>query len=169
MLTEQVAVGRPTAHNKCHVHVYEDDLQVSVKCKLEQYGAERGFLHCDEDATFTVEVCLEGHMVDHLCFDLCVAVHTECYGPQDPDPLPSKEIRHEPCNDVDNCYQFVWDIPAGYFCPPDEDDCGQVCCFATTVTSRTLCDEPGHIGCMCRGPCVMIHRKPAGHDDDDNG
>lgn len=166
MLQEQVAVGQPTAHNECHWHPFEDDLIVHMESRLLQYGEETGFIHCDEPATFIVEVALSGRLVDHLCFDLCVRVHAECYGPQDPVPLPSKSLPHEPCNDEDNRYIFEWDIPAGYFCPPDDDDCGQVCCFAVTATAYTKCGDPGHIGCMNRGPCVMIHRRPA-HEDDD--
>lgn len=167
---EHAAVGQPSAHNTCHIHTFEEDLVVETKCTLKQNGAEQGFVHCDERAEFEVEVTLKGRLADHLCVDFCVAVHSECYGPQDPSPLETKKIEHrprerppEPGEERDYSYTAVWELPADYFCPPDGGDCGQVCCFAVTVTSQTLAGQPGHIGCVCRGPCVMIHRKPA-HD-----
>lgn len=164
MLSNDVAVGTSRAHSSCHVHRYEDDIVVEVECRLIQNGEERGFIHCDEPARFEMEVCLRGRLVDHLCIDLCGAVHIECYGPQDPRPLPTQRWHFDPCEYEDNCYTFVWDIPADYFCPPNDEDCGQVCCFVGTVTSFTRCGDPGHIGCMCRGPCVLIHRAPE-HDN----
>lgn len=150
-------------HEKCHVHRFEDDIVLDVDCRLEQEGEEKGFLLCDVDAKFYVDVVVTGRLATHLCFDLCAAVHIECYGPADPNALRPK---FEPfdCTRVGETITFEFDIPAGTLCnDPGEADCGLFCCFAATVTSRTKCDPPtpGHIGCICKGPCVMIHKEPA--------
>lgn len=166
MLSNDVAIGRGVAHSDCHVHRFEDDIVVNMECRLLQNGeVVQGSYHCDEPGTFEVEVCLEGRLVEHLCFDLCAAVHIECFGPADPEPLPAITRRVEPCNGND-CYTFTWEIDPDTLC--DGDDCGKVCCFVATVTSRTLCGNPGHIGCACRGPCVMVHSAPAHEEDEDD-
>lgn len=167
-MLNDISVGTGTAHSECHEHKFTDDLAVYVDCTLKQNDeVVSGFLHCDEDAELVVEVELTGHLADHLCGFLCVAAHIECYGPADPEPLPRPEQQEFNCNNKE--LTFTIPIPAGHIpCGGDEDeDCGQVCCFAVSVTSRTKCDKPGHIGCYCKGPCVMVHREPHPEHDDE--
>ena len=168
MQMEHVAVGGAKAHNRCHVHTFEDAIVVDVSCRLEQEGEERGFLMCDVDAKFFVDVVVTGKLAEHLCFILCAAVHIECFGPADPNPIDPKTEEFN-CHRVGETITFEFDIPAGTLCDePGEADCGLVCCFAATVTSRTLCGTPGHISCVCRGPCVGVHREPAHEQDEED-
>ncbi len=165
-----VEVGGSRAHSRCHVHTYEDDIQVEMKCWLEQEGEERGFLLCDVDATFYVATKVSGRLADHLCFDECVQVHIECLGPNDPKPIPYQVKPYE-CDYAGEWIVFEFEIPAGTLCDePYEADCGLVCCFAATMTTRTKCDPPtpGHIMCVCKGPCVGVHKEPA-HQEENNG
>lgn len=153
--------GHKGHHSKCHVHTYEDAVVVNTYCRLEQNDEECGFLLCDVDAKFYLDVVVTGALAKHLCFDLCAAVHIECYGPQDPNPIPA-QTKEFNCNLVGETITFEFDIPANTLCDePGEGDCGLVCCFAATVTSRTKCGAPGHISCVCKGPCVGIHKNPA--------
>ncbi|MDX1417475.1 MAG: hypothetical protein R3293_24940, partial [Candidatus Promineifilaceae bacterium] len=139
---------------RCHVHRFEDDIYVDMECRLEQEGEERGFLLCDQDAWVIVDVTVDGRLADHLCFDECVAVHIECYGPQDPNPIPVQRKEYD-CTKKGKPITFKFKIPAGTLCDePGEADCGLVCCFAVTMTSITKCGDPGHIMCVCKGPCV---------------
>ncbi len=163
MSIDSVATGVSSAHSACHVHRYEDDIVVNMKCRLEQEGEEVGFLLCDKPATFYVDVVVDGRLADHLCFYECVAVHIECYGPQDPNPLKVQKKEYN-CTKKGEVITFKFDIPANTLCDePGEADCGLVCCFAATMTSITKCDLPGHISCVCKGPCVGVHKSPA-HD-----
>ena len=164
-MTESLTVGGARAHSRCHVHPFEDGIVVDVDCRLEQDGEERGFLMCDVDAKFYVDVTVTGQLAKHLCFDLCAAIHIECYGREDPKTI-SPQTEEFNCSLVDTPITFVFDIPANTLCDPNPNeegnaDCGLLCCFAATVTSQTKCGDPGHISCVCRGPCVGIHKKPA--------
>lgn len=164
-----VEVGGSRAHSRCHVHTFEDDIQVEMDCWLEQEGEVRGFLMCDVDAKFYVDVTVSGRLAEHLCFDECVQVHIECLGPNDPNPLPY-QIKPYDCESVGVPIRFVFDIPAGTLCDePYEADCGLVCCFAATLTTRTKCGKPGHIMCVCKGPCVGVHKEPTHVTEEDNG
>lgn len=169
--SSDVAIGTGIAHSSCHVHRFEDDIVIDVECRLEQEGeVVSGFLHCDKDATFIVEVTLDGRLADHLCGYLCAAAHIECFGPADPEPLETKTKEFD-CNIIKHPIQFEFEIPADHIpCGGGGADreCGQVCCFAASITSFTKCWDPGHLGCMCRGPCVMVHREPA-HDEEEEG
>lgn len=151
--------GLASAHEVCHVHTFEDDIQVEIDCELFQAGEAAGFLLCDQDAQFIVDVTVSGRLAEHLCFEECVAVHIECFGPEDPNPLPVQRQQYD-CNNVGQAIRFVFDIPAGHLCDPGEAECGLVCCFAATLTTFTNCGNPGHISCFCKGPCVGIHRTP---------
>lgn len=165
-MSENVIAGKHKGHHsKCHVHTYEDAVVVDVYCRLEQNEEECGFLLCDVDAKFYVDVIVTGSLAKHLCFDLCAALHIECYGRDDPRALTpiTKEFD---CSYVGKPITFEFDVPANTLCDPvpeepGDADCGLLCCFAATVTSRTKCGEPGHISCVCKGPCVGIHKNPA--------
>jgi hypothetical protein len=153
-----ITIGRPISAHRCHVDRYPDDITVDIDTRIMQYDQEQGFIHCNDPSQVEVTVTLGGRLVDLLCFILCVAVHVECYGPDDPPRLPTQRAEVVPCED--HKYTLTWDIPADYFCAPDGYECGLVCCFAFTVTSLTKCGGPGPMGCMFRGPCVMIHEGP---------
>jgi len=164
-MSENIAAGGARGHSRCHVHAYEDAVVVDVHCRLEQEGEERGFLMCDVDAKFYVDVVVTGSLAKHLCFDLCAALHIECYGRDDPRAI-RPQTKEFDCRFVGETITFEFDIPAGTLCDPDpsepgDADCGLLCCFAATVTSRTKCGDPGHISCVCKGPCVGIHKNPA--------
>jgi hypothetical protein len=155
----------------CHVHTYEDDIQVEMNCRLEQEGEVTGFLLCDKDAHFIVEVTVSGRLADHLCFEECVAVHIECFGPADPVPLEVKRELYD-CNSDGVPITFDFLIEAGRLCDEEgEADCGLVCYFVATLQTFTNCGDPGHIMCVCKGPCVGVHRSPQHQPDeeDNNG
>lgn len=168
---EDVALGKPHAHRECHIDPYFAQLDVRIECKLTQDGKETGTIHLGpdhDDPIMKVQVGLRGPLLHHLCGDLCVRVHLECIGtgPEkdystDKQPIEGEDD-HKCCDKADDewCYyDFDVTIPKKDF----EDygaDCGEFCCFATTVTSYDRCGNPGHIGCWCKGPCVMIHQAP---------
>ena len=166
MSEENKAAGGSSSHASCHVHRYEDDedITVTMDCRLEQKGRFPGSLLCDVPAKFIVDVTVSGQLAEHLCFEECVDVHIECYGQNDPKPLGAQRKNYD-CNYVDTPITYVFDIPAGWLpCgdePDDKDDCGAVCCFAATLQTFTKCGTPGHISCVCKGPCVGVHKSPA--------
>ena len=153
----EVAIGSPFKKCGCQVIPY-DSLYVTMKCTLWQNGEPCGYLDVDKPAEYRVRVCLKGNLRYHLCGKLCVCVHIECLGPGPEITLPCVKLDLDPC-DPDGCYDFVVPIPAGTL-QPGQEGCGQVCCFTTTLTSFTMCDQPGHIACWCKGHCVMIYRSP---------
>lgn len=145
-----------------------------------------GIIHLDQDdeAVMRIEVGLKGPLLHHLCGELCVRVHLECIGagpeqdwprPRDPDYRPSpgdvtsRKIQgedDEKCCGPDGVDADGWCIYEFQVTIPNETfeeygrDCGEVCCFAVTATSRDRCGNPGHLACWCNGPCVMIHLPP---------
>lgn len=153
------AIGSPNAHSLCHIHPHESDLTVEMNCTLYQGGEPVGFIDYNKDAIYEVVVQLNGGLRDHLCGYWCLCAHIECIGPDDPKPLPCiTDVEIDPC-DKDGKYTFSVPIPARTL-SPGPGDCGQVCCFAATLSSKTKCGDQGHIFCFCKGPCVMVHKIP---------
>ena len=168
--SEEVALGTPHAHQACHVDPYVTTLDVSIDCTLTQNGVETGTIHLGpdyDDPILKVKVGLKGHLLHHLCGLLCVRVHLECMGtgPEwDSTPMkqPIEGDDGKKCCDTtvnDWCYyEFEVTVPKSVFAAYGAE-CGEFCCFAVTATSIDRCGNPGHIGCWCKGPCVMIHQQ----------
>jgi hypothetical protein len=173
-ISEEVAIGRPHAHHECHVDPYATQLDVRIDCTLTQNGKETGIIHLGDgynDPIMKVQVGLRGPLLHHLCGWLCVRVHLECIGtgPEE-DYFPDPKMKPIEGDDTNKCcelfepddwcyYDFEVTIPKRDF-EAFKGDCGEFCCFAVTATSYDRCERPGHIGCFCRGPCVMIHQAP---------
>lgn len=171
--SEEVAFGRPHARQECHVDPYVTQLYVSIDCTLTQNGKETGIIHLGpgyDDPIMKVKVGLRGPLLHHLCGKLCVRVHLECIGTgpekdyfSDPKFQPIEGDDGKYCCDTDDddwCYyNFDVTISKRDF-ENYEGECGEFCCFAVTATSYDRCGNPGHIGCWCKGPCVMIHQAP---------
>lgn len=169
--SEEVAFGKPHAHQECHVDPYISQLYVSIDNTLTQNGKETGIIHTGphyDDPIMKVRVGLRGTLLHHLCGSLCVRVHLECFGkgPEEDYTAPLQPIEGDDgkkcCDKADDewCYyDFVVTIPKSIF-EVYGKDCGEFCCFAVTATSRDRCGHPGHIGCWAKGPCVMIHQEP---------
>lgn len=158
MPPEEITFGQK-AHSLCHIDPFFCKLDAEMECELVQQDVPPGFLHDDQDATFKVKVCLYGPLLHHLCGKLCVCVHVECLGSG-----PEKRVGEccwidlDPCKKP-ACYECEIKVPAGTL-TAGEDGCGQVCCFVATLSSYDLCGDPGHINCWCKGPCVMVHKRP---------
>lgn len=175
----EVTFGSPHCERECHIDPYIAELHTKIRCTLTQ-GTDAdgkpkptGVIHLgpgQPDPVVIVKVGLRGPLLHHLCGDLCARVHVECIG-TGPEkdftvgPLPIAGDDGKKCCDHDDgdgwCYyKFEVTVPTSIF-EEYGDDCGEVCCFATTVTSRDRCGNPGHIACWCNGPCVMIHTAPS--------
>lgn len=183
---EEVSFGSPHAHGPtCHIDPHVADLYSKIHCTLTQGVDEEGdpipvsTLHLGDqydDPYIRVEVGLKGPLLHHLCGYLCARVHLECVGSGPEEDFISElkridggaEADYKKCCDKDDdewCYyKFDVRIDRSVFDDYDEE-CGEFCCFATTVTSKDRCKRPGHIACWCKGPCVMIHTAP--HEDED--
>ena len=161
LLDKDVPVGQHTSENVCDIHSY-GDLKGKMETTLYQEGEPRGYLNAAKKAVMKVKFCLEGHLRYHLCGWLCVSVHVECLGPGQEIKLDKVLKEMDPCGD--GCYEFEIEIPPNSLTPNPDEVCGQVCCFAVTLSSLTPeCNgkkRPGHIYCYSVGPCVMIHPEP---------
>lgn len=189
-MSEGVDLGKPHVDHKCHVDPYLTDLYVSIECTLTQgfktdedgevirdddgnpIRKPAGIIHLghDHDPVMMVRVGLRGPLLHHLCGKLCVRVHLECIG-EGPEEDYSTDLPIEGEDGRKCCgitpdewcyYDFEVTIPQDDFEATEdyEPGCGEFCCFAVTATTLDRCGNPGHIGCWCKGPCVMIHEAP---------
>lgn len=155
MMDQPVSMGQGFAKCGFEIVPLPGDIAGEMRATVYEVGGVDPVTIIDVNQSWRVEVEVElrGRLVRHLCGELCVCLHIECFGSQDPNTNPCIRIPLDPCK-TPAIYKFSFEMQAGQV---SGGECGNLCCLAVTLTSFDPCGKPGILAGYCKGPCIMFY------------